>query len=50
MRTDWSVPAYDDLPVAAGGARSAWGVVGPGDCLGRLNLQTPAAVLAPRAG
>jgi kynurenine formamidase len=34
------VPKYGDLPGADGGARSAWGVFGPQDSVGRLNLQT----------
>lgn len=39
------VPNYVDLPGAQGGARSAWGVFGPDDSLGRLNLQTAQSVL-----
>lgn len=33
-----STPRYDDLPAAPGGGRSAWGLWGNDDPLGRLNL------------
>jgi Putative cyclase len=38
------VPRYDDLPLARGGGRSAWGVFGNDDSVGRLNLQRPAQI------
>lgn len=39
------LPAYRDLPIVAEpGYRSAWGVFGDGDELGRLNLLTPAVI------
>lgn len=35
----WNLPRYQDLPAAPGlGARHAWGVFGPDDDLGRVNL------------
>jgi kynurenine formamidase len=34
------LPAYDELPRAAHGGRSAWGLFGQEDCVGLLNLQT----------
>lgn len=40
------LPAYDDLPLTEGGARSAWGLFGQGDSLGLFNLQTPERVLS----
>jgi kynurenine formamidase len=40
------LPNYDDLPLAARGGRSAWGLFGPGDSVGLLNLQTPERVAA----
>jgi len=40
------LPAYDELPRAARGGRSAWGLFGPRDSAGLLNLQTPARVAA----
>jgi kynurenine formamidase len=40
------LPRYDDLPAAARGGRSGWGLFGPTDSLGLLNLQTNASVLA----
>jgi hypothetical protein len=43
-RTD--LPRYDDLPIAGRGGRSAWGLFGPADSVGLLNLQTEARVLA----
>jgi hypothetical protein len=40
-------PRYADLPVSADApARSAWGLYGPDDDLGTLNLLTPARVVA----
>lgn len=35
------LPAYDDLPPAADGGRSGWGVFGPHDQIGLINLLTP---------
>lgn len=35
------LPSYDDLPVAPEGGRSAWGLFGPDDNLGLINLLTP---------
>jgi kynurenine formamidase len=40
------LPAYDDLPPAVRGGRSAWGLFGPQDSAGLLNLQTPARIAA----
>src|SRR5580698_1393643 len=40
------LPRYDELPEAAGGGRSAWGLFGATDSVGLLNLQTDASVLA----
>jgi kynurenine formamidase len=40
------LPAYDELPVAVRGGRSAWGLFGEGDTGGLLNLQTPQRVAA----
>jgi len=39
------VPRYADLPAAALGGRSGWGVFGANDSIGRLHLQGPEAVL-----
>ena len=38
------LPAYDELPAAPCGGRSAWGLFGASDSVGLLNLQTPARV------
>ncbi len=38
------LPNYDDLPSLPHGGRSGWGVFGPEDNVGLLNLQTPEAV------
>ena len=35
------LPKYDDLPAAPLGGRSGWGLFGPQDQVGLLNLQTP---------
>jgi kynurenine formamidase len=40
------LPRYDDLPAAALGGRSGWGLFGARDSVGLLNLQTEASVLA----
>src|ERR1700722_20136710 len=40
------LPRYDELPAAGRGGRSAWGLFGPADSVGLLNLQTEASVLA----
>jgi kynurenine formamidase len=40
------VPAYTDLPRDAAGAPIGWGVFGPGDAVGRMNLQSADAVAA----
>lgn len=40
------LPAYDELPPAPGGGRSGWGLFGPSDSVGLLNLQTPERVAA----
>ena len=34
------LPDYDDLPAAPHGGRSAWGLFGPDDHLGLVNLMT----------
>jgi kynurenine formamidase len=38
------VPRYDDLPLAPRGGRSGWGLFGPDDSVGLLNLQTAESV------
>jgi kynurenine formamidase len=40
------LPDYDELPPAARGGRSAWGLFGPEDSVGLLSLQTPDRVAA----
>lgn len=40
------LPRYDDLPAAERGGRSGWGLFGPDDSVGLLNLQSEARVLA----
>jgi kynurenine formamidase len=40
------LPDYADLPPAPAGGRSAWGLFGPGDNLGLVNLMTPERVAA----
>jgi kynurenine formamidase len=40
------LPRYDELPAAAGGARSGWGLFGEDDSAGLMNLLTPARVAA----
>ena len=35
------LPRFDELPLTAEGARSAWGVFGPTDNVGTINLLTP---------
>ena len=40
------LPSYADLPPAPGGGRSAWGLFGPDDNLGLVNLMTPARIAA----
>lgn len=42
-------PPYDELPPAPQGGRSGWGLFGPDDCAGLLNLQTPERVQAAAA-
>jgi kynurenine formamidase len=44
-----SLPDYDSLPLAEGGARSGWGLFGPDDSAGLLNLQTPERIAAAAA-
>lgn len=44
-RPSFASPPYDDLPPASRGGRSGWGLFGPDDSVGLLNLQTPARVL-----
>jgi hypothetical protein len=45
-----SLPSYDELPVVAGAPKgSSWGVWGPDDKFGTLNLLTPEAVQAGAA-
>ncbi len=43
---DGGIPPYDDLPRDDAGAPVGWGVFGAGDALGRMNLQSAAAVAA----
>lgn len=38
--TDTDLPSYDGLPVDQFGTRSAWGLFGSDDSLGKVNLQT----------
>lgn len=40
-----NLPAYDDLPPAPQGGRSGWGLFGPEDSTGLVNLQGPEQVL-----
>jgi kynurenine formamidase len=40
------LPSYRDLPAAPRGGRSAWGLFGPEDNLGLVNLMTPERVAA----
>jgi kynurenine formamidase len=40
------LPRYQDLPAAPRGGRSAWGLFGPDDNLGLVNLMTPERVAA----
>ena len=40
------LPRYEDLPAAPRGGRSAWGLFGPDDNLGLVNLMTPDRVAA----
>jgi kynurenine formamidase len=40
------LPRYDELPAAEGGGRSGWGLFGPLDSVGLLNMQTAESVLA----
>ena len=35
------LPKYEDLPAAADGGKSGWGLFGPDDSVGLFNLQTP---------
>ncbi|WP_338178221.1 cyclase family protein [Jatrophihabitans sp.] len=41
-----SLPSYDELPLAARGGRSAWGLFGPDDQIGMLNTVTPEVTAA----
>lgn len=41
-----TLPSYRELPIAEGGVHSGWHVFGEDDCVGLMNLQTPATVLA----
>jgi len=40
------IPSYDELPAAAQGGRSGWGLFGPEDCVGLVNLQTPERIVS----
>jgi kynurenine formamidase len=40
------LPSYADLPPAPQGGRSAWGLFGPEDSLGLVNLMTPERIAA----
>ncbi|HEY7277775.1 MAG TPA: hypothetical protein VH594_17520, partial [Trebonia sp.] len=40
------LPDYDELPRAAGGGRSAWGLFGQDDSVGLLSLQTQDRIAA----
>jgi kynurenine formamidase len=51
MSTEVAYPTYDELPsIEALRARHGWGVFGPDDELGRLNLMTPEVVSSAAAG
>jgi kynurenine formamidase len=51
VTADAACPAYDELPLIDElDARHAWGVFGPDDELGRLNLLTPEVVREASAG
>jgi kynurenine formamidase len=41
---DGPVPPYDQLPAAGNGGRTAWGLWGPDESVGRLHLQAPERV------
>jgi kynurenine formamidase len=43
------LPDYADLPPAPAGGRSGWGLFGPGDNLGLVNLMTPERIVAAAA-
>jgi kynurenine formamidase len=43
------LPGYAELPPAPGGGRSAWGLFGPDDNLGLVNLMTPERIAAAAA-
>jgi kynurenine formamidase len=45
-RTEGGIPPYDELPRDEAGAPVGWDVFGPGDAVGRMNLQSPEAVAA----
>jgi kynurenine formamidase len=45
MGETFALPSYDELPQADRGGRSGWGVFGPLDSIGLLNLQTPERVV-----
>jgi Putative cyclase len=45
MSDQVGIPDYDSLPEVEGGARSGWGIFGPGDNLGLMNLQTEERVV-----
>lgn len=45
-RTGRDLPDYAELPLAAGGGRSAWGLFGDDNDVGLFNLQTPSRVKA----
>jgi kynurenine formamidase len=47
-QTRADLPRYDELPMAGRGGRSGWGLFGPCDSLGLMNLQTSASVLAAK--
>jgi kynurenine formamidase len=44
LRSSSRLPDYVDLPRGVSGAGTAWGIFGPGDGLGLMNLQTPERV------
>jgi hypothetical protein len=41
-----TLPAYDDLPQALQGGRSAWGLFGSDDQTGLIGLMTPERIVA----
>jgi len=49
LRRRLGLPSYADLPRAADGGRSAWGLFGDDDCVGTISLQTRERIAAAAA-